>query len=88
MKPLPVQAEKTHKTYALNLSMAGKLHEIIQFVTDVTNRPTITGLKGFSLRAIQGSYMVECQLSLWMVRLIREPVVPTLKTKPEVAYGK
>ncbi len=72
MKPLPVEQEETHKIYRVKLSVAGKLPEILQFISDVTNGPTITGLKTFTLRGVQGSNMVECSLSLWMIRLIPE----------------
>lgn len=70
MKPLSAAEENDYKIYRLKLSVAGKLQEILQFIGDVTHGKTITGLQSFTLRAVQGHNMAECNLSLWMVRLI------------------
>lgn len=72
-KPLPVKSEATHKLYRIKLSVAGNLTEILQFVSDLANGPTVTGLETFSLRGVQGNNVVECSLSIWTVRLIRRP---------------
>ena len=91
MKPLPVKAETNHKIFHIKLSVAGKLPEILQFVTELTHGETITGLEGFSLRAMQGNNMVECSLSLWMVRLMPESIGSELpnstQNKEMVLYG-
>lgn len=70
MKPMTVDDRGACKIYPVRLSVAGKLQEVLQFVSDMTNRPTVVGLDGFSLRGIQGSNRVECTLSIWMVRLV------------------
>jgi Tfp pilus assembly protein PilO len=82
MKPLPVKNEVTHKIYRVKLSVAGKLQEILQFITDVTNGPDVTGLESFALRGVQGLNMVECNLSLWMVRLLPEKAAGEKESKP------
>lgn len=73
MKPLPVDDRGTYKIYPVKLAVAGKLQEVLQFVSAMTNRPVVVGLDGFSLRGIQGNNMVECTLSIWMVRLSGGP---------------
>jgi len=72
MKPMPVKAEKNYKIYKVKLAIAGKLQEILQFVSDVTHSPSITGLESFSLRGVQGDNLVECNISFWMIRLTSE----------------
>ena len=80
MKPLPVEDKGTYKIYPVRLSVAGKLQEILQFVSGVTNRPVVAGLEAFALRGIQGSNMVECTVSVWMVRLVSPPDVGADRT--------
>lgn len=82
LKPQPVQREPYYKIYPIQLTVAGKLPEILQFVTDTTHGSQVTGLREFNLRAIQGVNMVECQLALGMVRLLPEPD-QTRPTRPD-----
>ena len=70
MKPMPVEDKGSYKVYPVRLSVAGKLQEVLQFVSDMTNRATVVGMDGFAIRGIQGSNMVECSISIWMVRLV------------------
>jgi hypothetical protein len=86
MKPIPAQLEDTHKIYRLKLTVAGKLQEILQFVSELTHGTTVTGLEAFSLRAVQGINIVECNLSLWMVQLIPESLELNRETEQHVAY--
>lgn len=90
IKPLPVVNEKSHKTYRIKLSVAGKLPEILQFVAKVTNGPTVTGLEAFSLRGVQGANRVECSLSLRMVRLTAQDdnMLACSALKEKVVYGR
>jgi Tfp pilus assembly protein PilO len=69
-KPLPVENNGTHKIYKVRLSVAGKVQEIAQFVSALTHSEWIVGLEAFQLRGVQGHNMIECSLSVWMVRLI------------------
>lgn len=69
MKPMPVKNEKSYKIYKVKLAVAGKLQEILQFVSDVTHSLTVTALESFSLRGVQGDNLVECNLSFSMIRL-------------------
>jgi len=72
-RPMPARQQGSCKTYAVKLSLSGRLHEILQFVSQVTSGESIVGLEGFSLRGVQDRHLVECTLNLWMVRLLAEP---------------
>jgi Tfp pilus assembly protein PilO len=86
MKPMPVKEENFYKIYKVKLAIAGKLQEILQFISDVTNSPTVTGLESFSLRGVQGDNLVECNLSFWMIRLTS--VLANNTQKMGVSHGK
>jgi len=73
LKPQPVQVKATHRVYPVKLTVAGRLQEVLQFVSLVTNRPEVTGMESFSLRGVQGGNAVECTLSLWLVKLTGGP---------------
>ena len=81
MKPLPVRDEGTHKRYPVRLAVAGKLQEVLQFVSDILNRDVVAGLDAFSIRGVQGSNMVECTLSVWMVTLVDHSSPNDARTK-------
>lgn len=87
MKPLPVKQEHTYKIYRVRLSVAGKLQDIMQFVSDVTHGPAVTGLEAFTLRGAQGHNRVECSLCLWMVRLIPQTHDSESDSTRAVAHG-
>ena len=72
-KPLRAEDHRSHKTYRIKLALAGKLQDIIRFVTAVVNGPGAIGLERFSLRGRHHRDPVECGLSLRMVRLIAGP---------------
>jgi hypothetical protein len=81
MKAAPVKQEKASKIYRVRLSVSGKLPEVLKFVSAATHGDTVAGLESFALRGVQGVNMVECGLSLRMVRLLPE-------RKGEGAYGQ
>ncbi len=72
-RPMPARQKGPYKTYAVKLSLSGRLNEILQFVWEVTSGESIVGLESFSLRGVQDRQLVECTLNLWMVRLLAEP---------------
>lgn len=69
MKPAPIKREKSHIEYRVRLLVSGRLSEILRFVTDATHGQNVVGIESFSLRGVSGGNMVECTLSLWMVKL-------------------
>ena len=69
-KALPVEDKGAYKIYRVRLSVAGKLQEILQFVSDMTSGNTVVGLEGSALRGVQGGAMAECSLSMRMIRLV------------------
>jgi len=72
-RPMPARRQGPCKTYAVKLSLSGRLEEVLQFVWEVTSGDAIVGLEGFSLRGTQDRKRVECSLNLWMLRLLAEP---------------
>ena len=73
MKAPAVESSATHRIFPVKLTVSGRLQDILQFVTDLTARPEVTGIDGFSLRGAQHGRKVEGSMSLWMVRLEPEP---------------
>lgn len=69
MKPQPVQREPSYQVYGVKLSASGQLPQILQFISAATHNDAVTGLESFSLRGLPSGNMVECSLSLSMVRL-------------------
>lgn len=86
MKPMPVKVKEQYKIYRVRLSAVGKLQDIVTFVSSLTNRKYITGLSSLSIRGVQGHGVVECTLSIWMVRLL--PNSPQSVVKAAVSGGK
>ena len=81
MRPLPVQKRGDAKIFSVKMALSGKLQEILQFVGTLGKGSSVIGVESFSLRAVQGETMVECGLSLWMVRLLddgatKKPALP------------
>ena len=72
IKPLPVKDERTYKVYRAKLAVAGRLQEILKFVSDLAAGPKIIGLDSFSLRGVQGVSKVECGLLVRMIRVISD----------------
>ena len=70
IKPLPVTTEATHNVYQARVSVSGKLQEILKFVSNLANTPTVIGLDSFSLRGVQGINTVECSLRVRSVRVV------------------
>ncbi len=68
-KPFEVEAASTHKIYRVKLSVAGKIHQLLKFTCGLTDGPAVVGTESLTLRAVQGINMVECTMSVWMVRL-------------------
>jgi len=81
MKPRSVDVRKTHRLYHVKLVIAGRLPEVISFVTELMRGPVIAGIESFSLRGIQGADMVECVLSVSMLRLL--PYSDAIGPKPQ-----
>ncbi|HET6430118.1 MAG TPA: hypothetical protein VM389_11075 [Phycisphaerae bacterium] len=69
-KPQPVEDGGTQRIYRLRLTVAGKLMEIVRFVSELVEGESIVGIEAFDLRGVQGASVVECGLSVRMVRLI------------------
>jgi hypothetical protein len=82
IKPMGTEQHRGYKTYHVKLTVSGKLPEILRFVCDATTSAAVTGLDCFSLRAINGVNLAECNLSLGMIRLAAQ----TNTTKPEPAH--
>ncbi len=68
-KPFDVEAAPTHNIYRVKLSVAGKIHQLLKFICGLTDGPAVVGTESLTLRAVQGINMVECTMSVWMVRL-------------------
>jgi len=75
VRPDPVEDANCHKVYRVKLDMAAKLPDLLKFIQDLTGGTEVVGMEGFSLRGVQGVNMVECSLSLRMIRLTG-PQVP------------
>lgn len=69
-KPLPVVDAGAYKTYRLRLSVAGKLLELVKFLSELTGSKMPVGVEGFTLRGVQGASMVECSFTVRMVALV------------------
>ena len=68
-----VENYSSFNVYPVELAVSGTIMQVLQFVTDLLNRPTITGLKSFMIRGTQSGSIVECNLSIWMVGLVPAP---------------
>lgn len=75
MKPMPIEQKNYVKIYPVRLSVAGKMQDVLKFVSGLLHGSTVVGLESFSIRGVQGGHSVECTLSFWMVRLIPDKVV-------------
>jgi hypothetical protein len=88
MKPQPVKATRACRDYHVKLVLAGRLQEVVQFVSDMTGGPMVTGIDGFSIRGIQGAGAVECSLTLQMIRMtagVRGQAEPSSRNPGEEA---
>ena len=74
-KPFEVEAASTHKIYRVKLSVAGKIQQLLKFICGITDGPAVVGTESLTLRAVQGINMVECTMSVWMVRLTSDTSV-------------
>lgn len=83
----PIRKEQAYKVYPVRLSVSGKIMDVLQFVTDLLNRPTITGLESFDIRGIQGGNVVECRFSIWMIGLIPDVGDQKLSNSSRVSAG-
>jgi len=72
VKPFEVEVTPTYKIYRVRLSVAGKIHQLLQFVGGLIDGPAVVGTESLTIRAVQGINMVECILSVWMVCLTPE----------------
>ncbi len=81
IKPLPIENKPTHKVYRVKISLAGRLQDMLQFMSNVSNGQKIIGFDSFSLRGVQGGLgRVECTL------LIRKINVMYKKTNQRVVH--
>lgn len=69
IKPQPVEDGKTFKTYRVRLSLAGKLQDTLRFVAAVGDAGLNVGFDSFILRGAQGVNMVECDVTVRMIRI-------------------
>lgn len=72
-KPMEARSSEGCRTYPVRLVVSGDLKEVLKFVTRLTAGQTVVALQEFSLRGVQGGNMVECALTLCMVRLTPVP---------------
>ncbi len=72
LKPLPVISEPTHQFLRVQVSVEGKLEDVIRLVSSTGRARTVTGLESFSLRGVQGTSRVECTLKMRTVRLMSQ----------------
>lgn len=70
MRPLPLKKTRTLRLYPVRLAVSGNLGDVARFLSDLATGPGVTGLESFSIRGTQGSDAVECQMSIWTVRLV------------------
>jgi Tfp pilus assembly protein PilO len=70
MRPMAVKKGRSLRQYPVRLAVSGRLQDLLAFLSAVSAGPGVTGIEGFSIRGIHGSDKVECQFSLWMVRLV------------------
>lgn len=73
IKPIPVDDQGTHRIYRANMSLAGKIQDILQFASEITDANTVEGLDNFMIRGTQGVSMVECSIVIRMVRTVDGP---------------
>ena len=93
MNPSAAKDSATHKVYPVRLTVAGRGPEVAMFVAELTNGQTVTGLKSFTIRGLQGGELIECTLNLRMVKLKGAPAAPAQTLGRErsitaVAHGK
>lgn len=87
MKAQPVKSDRASKVYRIRLSVSGSLQEILQFVSEANNGASYTGLESFSVRGIPGLNMVECVLSLRMVRLLSDAAKSRNAVAPATTFA-
>ena len=85
LHPLPVKKARVLRQYPVRLAVAGTLADVVRFRSGLAQGPGVTGLEGFSIRGIHGSDAVECQLSVWMVRLVDGRAEASSPTRPAAA---
>jgi Tfp pilus assembly protein PilO len=81
IKPVPVDDQVSHRIYRANMTMAGKVQDLLQFASEITDANTVEGLDNFTIRGVQGISMVECSLVIRMVRTIDAPTPPVRKKR-------
>ncbi len=69
VQPLPIDAGAHHRRYPVQMSLSGRLVEVVRFVDELLHGPTVVGLEAFTLRGVREGRGVECTLRLWMVRI-------------------
>lgn len=90
MKPEPVREESGYKIYAVRMSLSARLFDILRFVSEVTHGEMVAAVDSFTIRGVQAGQLVECTLSVWMVRLPRARAsisTPQPKGSTQVTYG-
>ena len=85
MKPQPVRDESGYKIYAVRMSLSARLFDVLRFVSEVTQGEMVTAIDTFTIRGVQGGHLVECTLSVWMVRLPLTQVSNSRRRAPEVS---
>ena len=71
IKPLPIENKPTHKVYRVKISLAGRLQDMLQFMSNVSNGQKIIGFDSFSLRGVQGGLgRVECTLLIRKINVM------------------
>ena len=68
-KPEAVVEGPAGRRYPIRLTVSGTLKEVGQFVTRLTGESAGVQLRGFAVRAVQGGALVECNLSIELIRL-------------------
>lgn len=85
MKPARVERNGSHNIYRVKLSIAGRLVDVLQFVSNSTHGKTVAGIDSFSLRSTGASNMVECSATFSMVKLLGE--VARARTESSLSSG-
>lgn len=73
IKHVPVDDQGTHRIYRAHLTLAGKIQNLLQFASEITDANDVEGLDNFMIRGVQGVSMVECSLVIRMVRTVEAP---------------
>lgn len=80
-KPVPVRHEPTHHVYGVRITVKAKLHEVLQFFSELTSGKVVVATNSFVMRGLQGQQLVECTINAALIKLISEPTFDPGRTE-------